>query len=219
MNSRSSNYFLQYGDTPVCLGLDTQEKNYAGSIATLQGYGETENGTRGDLLEANVTVITNEACKELLQFNATKKSKVRLDGGAALPAGLEGLFCAQGIYKNGVFSGPCKGDAGGPLTTVDKDKDTLIGIISGGVGCGKGVPSWYTRVSHHEKWFRCIIEMSRKLNNNQKKVEEACRESVQSEPKCVDPNNLIFGEKAFRKYQETVDTKRDLCPNPKKVIQ
>ena len=114
---------------------------------------------------------------------------------------------------------PCKGDAGGPLTTVDKDKDTLIGIISGGVGCGKGVPSWYTRVSHHEKWFRCIIEMSRKLNNNQKKVEEACRESVQSEPKCVDPNNLIFGEEAFRKYQETVDTKRDLCPNPKKVNQ
>lgn len=129
--------------------LDRREEDaYIGSVATIQGYGETENGTRGDLLEANVTVISNEDCKEMLQENATDHRKVEIHGGAALPLGLEGLFCSQGIYKDGVFSGPCKGDAGGPLTAVDKknkDRTTLIGIISGGVGCGKGVPSWYTR--------------------------------------------------------------------------
>ena len=199
-----------------------REDDYIGSVASVQGYGETENGTRGDLLEANVTVISNEKCKEYLQKNATDHKKVKKDGGAALPLGLEGLFCSQGIYKDGVFSGPCRGDAGGPLTAKNKknkNRTTLIGIISGGVGCGKGVPSWYTRVSHHEKWIRCIIEMSGKLNGNQKKVEEACKKSVQVEPECVDRNNLIFGIEAFRDYQDTADIKRDLCDDRNPTVK
>lgn len=53
--------------------------------------------------------------------------------------------------------------------------------------------------------------MSGKLDSNQMKVEEKCGKFVQAEPECVDQNNLIFGIKAFRDYQETVDTKRDLC--------
>jgi len=30
--------------------------------------------------------------------------------------------------------------------TFSREKDTLIGIISGGIGCGLGIPHWYTKV-------------------------------------------------------------------------
>ena len=47
----------------------------------------------------------------------------------------------------GIFSGPCAGDDGGPLTVDDQGVKQLIGVVSGGIGCGTGVPSWYTKVS------------------------------------------------------------------------
>ena len=46
----------------------------------------------------------------------------------------------------GIFSGPCAGDDGGPLTVDDQGVKQLIGVVSGGIGCGTGVPSWYTKV-------------------------------------------------------------------------
>ena len=50
------------------------------------------------------------------------------------------------------MQGPCKGDSGGPLyvnhgTSSARRIQTLEGIISGGLACGKNTPSWYTRVS------------------------------------------------------------------------
>ena len=62
-------------------------------------------------------------------------------------------FMAGQQDDNGVFTGSCKGDSGGPLKTqfVDSKRDTLIGIVSGGVGCGNGIPGWYTKV--HIKIF------------------------------------------------------------------
>ena len=65
-----------------------------------QGYGLTEDGTTGQLREANVTVISNEDCTEMWRHNASQP-----DGGAqikrqltnALPNGIDyGLLCAQG---------------------------------------------------------------------------------------------------------------------------
>ena len=130
----------------------------------------TENGTKGYLLEANVTVISNELCKEYLDYNGTQRVQVKTKINNALSNGLNyGLFCTQGIQafsipkllsvkiyfklpgyqdENGVFTGSCKGDSGGPLKTrfLDSKKDTLIGIVSGGVGCGSGIPGWYTKV-------------------------------------------------------------------------
>ena len=31
----------------------------------------------------------------------------------------------------------------------DSKRDTLIGIVSGGVGCGNGIPGWYTKVPNN----------------------------------------------------------------------
>ena len=111
----------------------------------------------------------------------------------------------------GIFSGPCKGDCGGPLQTVDtnnEDRTTLLGIVSGGIGCGRGIPGWYTKVSFHINWIRCIIDKSVQFNNNQNRVVEACKDEIQSEPTCVKEADLVFGVKEFR---EIKDKKYDLC--------
>ena len=177
---------------------------HKGATATIQGYGKTETGSFGTLVETNVTVISNEECREMLSHNASRKS-IRRKGTEHLPLGLNyGMFCGQGSPNDeGTFSGSCKGDSGGPLTIVDQDnqdRSTLIGIVSGGIGCGRGIPGWYTKVSFHTKWIRCIIDKSLQFRNNQRKVEEACQSYVKSEPACVNRNDLIFGEDEFNEY-------------------
>ena len=103
----------------------------------MQGYGTTEDGTVGNLLETNVTIINNRACKEQFEKNITAykyKAAVSQKLCKALPFGLnDALLCAQGIQnQDGVFSGSCKGDSGGPMTAQDdENKKTLIGIVSG----------------------------------------------------------------------------------------
>ena len=85
--------FIKFGDSPTCLpenGLKVANK-----IATVQGYGVTEKGTKGDPLEANVTVITNQYCKQILRANVTNDeiSAKKILRGPSL--GLDyGLLCA-----------------------------------------------------------------------------------------------------------------------------
>ena len=119
---------------------------------------------------------------------------------------------AQGfVNEKGVFSGPCKGDCGGPMQTEDtnnEDRTTLIGIVSGGIGCGLGIPAWYTKVSFHADWISCIIDKSVLFNNYQNKVVEACRNTVQPEPTCVQATDLVFGVEEF----ENIENKKyELC--------
>ena len=177
----------------------------------MQGYGITENGTRGSLLEVNVTVIDNEECTKQLRYNATEKRSVRNKLRTALPKGIMGLglFCTQGEKDEvtGKFDGSCRGDSGGPLLTSDpgnEARQTLIGVVSGGAGCGLGVPPWYTRISYHAEWFNCIIDKTNehlkqgnanhKRGFTQRKVEEDCKNYIQSEPSCTDKNNLLLGD-------------------------
>ena len=45
-----------------------------------------------------------------------------------------------------LFQGTCDGDSGGPLYAYDDDnRQTLVGVTSGGLGCGTDIPNWYTR--------------------------------------------------------------------------
>ena len=58
-----------------------------------------------------------------------------------------------------LFQGPCPGDSGGPLYLENYTESgdvigrTVIGIVSGGVGCGNNpdkkpnYPKWWARVS------------------------------------------------------------------------
>ena len=136
--------FLQFGDTPVCLGKD--ESDFLSKVASVSGYGETEDGTSGELLTWNVKIIDNQKCKEQFVHNITNYYN---DKGVdtisnklcqALPNGLDdGFVCGQGIefdggdcFQGAFYSGSCKGDSGGPMTALDDDnRETLIGIVSG----------------------------------------------------------------------------------------
>ena len=186
--------FDKFGDSPTCL--DKPDQNHEGEIATVQGYGVTEDGSVGDLLETNVTIISNDKCKEYFTYNSTENKAIKRQIDTALPNGLNyGFLCAQGkMNKKGVFSGSCKGDSGGPLTAQDKnDKRTLIGIVSGGIGCGKGIPGWYTKVSFFYPWIDCIIQTSLETNGNYRKVQEKCDKVAEDlVPPCLKGEDLIF---------------------------
>ena len=117
------------------------------------------------------------------------------------------------MNQEGIFSGPCKGDCGGPMQTEDSNNEnrtTLIGIVSGGIGCGLGIPAWYTKVSFHSSWIRCIVDKSVQFNNNQNKVLEACMDTVQPEPTCVKAKELVVKEDEFNKIK---NKKYELCEN------
>ena len=62
-------FLSQFGDSPFCL--DQGEKTFYEEIATVQGYGLTEDGVNGDLLETNVTIINNQQCLRQFESNIT----------------------------------------------------------------------------------------------------------------------------------------------------
>ena len=157
--------------------MDKSGLDIIGKTATVQGKGVTEFGEVGSLLETNVTVISNELCSEILSYNGTLNKAIKRRIERALPNGLdESFLCAQGhMTDDGVITAPCKGDSGAPLTLHDDmGKQTLIGVVSGGVGCGKGVPSWYSMVSHYYPWIDCVIQTSRDNKGNVDIVREKC---------------------------------------------
>ncbi|MCK0128653.1 serine protease [Erythrobacter sp. F6033] len=68
-----------------------------------------------------------------------------------------GQLCAG--TKTGIDS--CRGDSGGPL--VDLRTDTLVGLVSGGKGCGIiGTPSVYVDVAHYLDWIAKAKALARR---------------------------------------------------------
>ena len=63
-----------------------------------------------------------------------------------------GTLAADGSIEAGKDS--CQGDSGGPLTREeDGGVRSLVGVVSGGKGCGAGKPAVYTRMSHYDAWI------------------------------------------------------------------
>jgi len=53
----------------------------------------------------------------------------------------------------------CQGDSGGPLVLLGA-KPMLVGLVSGGIGCGRNAAA-FSRVSHYVPWIRSIIGAAR----------------------------------------------------------
>ena len=188
--------FDLYGDSPTCMdkGIELE-----GKLGNVQGHGLTEFGSIGELLESNVTIISNDDCRETLRHNTTNNNEARKQIDNALPQGLNyGLLCAQGRRsrnKDGDFTGACKGSPSGSLTTKDdEDRTTLVGIISGGIGCANGIPGWNTKVGFHSEWVNCIIETSRSIIKKTD-IEKSCVHLTTKPKKCqeIEIEDLIFG--------------------------
>ncbi|KYM97521.1 PREDICTED: proclotting enzyme-like [Cyphomyrmex costatus] len=120
---------------PICLPSGSQL--YSGKTATVIGWGSLrESGPQPAVLqEVSIPVWSNSECK--------------LKYGAAAPGGIvDSFLCAGRAAKDS-----CSGDSGGPLM-VNDGRWTQVGIVSWGIGCGKGqYPGVYTRVTHFLPWI------------------------------------------------------------------
>ncbi|KAL4154866.1 hypothetical protein PRNP1_006980 [Phytophthora ramorum] len=97
--------------------------NQVGTVATVRGWGLTENGSESLMLkEVNVQIVSNAECNKEYSDRIT-----------------EGMLCAG----DGNGRDSCNGDSGGPLIA----NDVLVGIVSWGGKCGVNA-GVYTRVSY-----------------------------------------------------------------------
>ncbi|EFN86241.1 proclotting enzyme [Harpegnathos saltator] len=120
---------------PICLPSGSQL--YSGKTATVIGWGSLrEGGVQPAVLqEVSIPVWSNSECK--------------LKYGIAAPGGIvDSFLCAGQAAKDS-----CSGDSGGPLM-INDGRWTQVGIVSWGIGCGKGqYPGVYTRVTHFLPWI------------------------------------------------------------------
>ncbi|CAH1989251.1 unnamed protein product [Acanthoscelides obtectus] len=120
---------------PICL--PSGNNDHAGKTGTVIGWGSLrESGPQPAVLqEVNIPIWNNRDCK--------------LKYGPAAPGGIvEHMICAGRANRDS-----CSGDSGGPLM-VKNGKWTQIGIVSWGIGCGKGqYPGVYTRVEKFLPWI------------------------------------------------------------------
>ncbi len=76
-----------------------------------------------------------------------------------------GAICAGTLAPDGSIAAgkdSCQGDSGGPLTREeDGGKRSLVGVVSGGKGCGAGKPAVYTRVSYYADWIKAAKAAAR----------------------------------------------------------
>ncbi|KAG7378958.1 hypothetical protein PHYPSEUDO_009271 [Phytophthora pseudosyringae] len=118
----------------------------SGMWGTAMGWGLTSAPPNGmaseELLRLSQQVITNDACRKALKSTTIDMSQV----------------CAGGEQGKS----PCQGDTGGPFIKENAQgdgDDVLIGLVSGGNGCGiKGSPAIYSRVSSALPWINSVIK-------------------------------------------------------------
>ncbi|CAK4651545.1 hypothetical protein LEN26_009909 [Aphanomyces euteiches] len=113
--------------TPVPVSFDTVGANVP---IVVRGWGATqENGDEPNaLLELTINTLDNAKCANLLSgYNVDNT-----------------MVCAGG--QSGKDS--CQGDSGGPLTIESNGQETLVGVVSWGIGCAEAnKPGVYGRLS------------------------------------------------------------------------
>merc|ERR1711971_1022998 len=122
--------------SPVCLPADA-DATFTGEVATVTGWGSLGEGNQipAILQEANVTVISNAACRAAPQPYKDGIS--------------EAMLCAAAPGKDS-----CQGDSGGPLILLENSRQTLVGVVSWGVGCAlPEFPGVYSRVTVAMDWI------------------------------------------------------------------
>ncbi|KAG7390128.1 hypothetical protein PHYBOEH_007144 [Phytophthora boehmeriae] len=133
---------------PVRLCAANGSDNNVGTMATVFGWGATENSTSSDSLRpVDVEVISNEKCGEYFTSGVSDE-----------------ILCAG----TGNGADACRGDSGGPLV-VD---DVLIGIVSAGSrSCGE-TPGLYTRVASVLDYINDVLTYGINETNSQNLTDE-----------------------------------------------
>jgi len=122
--------------SPICL--PSAKNTYVDKPAAIAGFGSTEYGgsSSSRLLKAEVQTMSNSGCIRKFGFSGR-----RLVG--------DNQMCA---YDD--ESDTCQGDSGGPLMVKSsKGYYTQAGVVSFGIGCSKGYPGVYTRITSYLRWI------------------------------------------------------------------
>lgn len=137
-------FFLDYV-RPICLPTSNEElrKSYLGQKLFVAGWGKTENRSESNIkLKVQIPVKQTSECSTTYSIANVKLGP--------------GQMCAGG--EKGRDS--CRGDSGGPLMTVSKDKNKedhwfAAGVVSFGPSpCGmENWPGVYTKVSKYVNWI------------------------------------------------------------------
>jgi len=131
---------IDLGDKALaaCLPSSNDPPLTPGTALTVSGWGTLEAGGDGpkELHSVNVPFVTNQECGQAYaQYQPITAN----------------MMCAGNIEEGGIDS--CQGDSGGPLTL--KDKNTIVGVVSWGVGCADaGFPGVYAKVSAQLQWIK-----------------------------------------------------------------
>ncbi|CAO1436612.1 unnamed protein product [Diamesa hyperborea] len=111
--------------------------NFAGVNAVLSGWGRfgSTQASSTFLRFVNLQVITNLACR--VRFPTIIQ---------------DSTICANGEGN----VGGCNGDSGGPLSVQSNGQSLLVGVTSfvSGVGCERGFPTGFARVSSFIPWIQ-----------------------------------------------------------------
>lgn len=123
---------IQFNDKVQPIPMETEYVD-AGIEAILCGWGDLKyEGPNPDNLQfLKLETISVRECQESV--------------GYPMPS----VFDTQICTFTGYGEGACHGDSGGPLTSNGK----LIGVVSWGYPCAKGVPDVFTRVSSYISWI------------------------------------------------------------------
>ncbi|XP_076029995.1 uncharacterized protein LOC143018498 [Oratosquilla oratoria] len=123
---------------PICLN---SGGDFVGQYATVAGWGSIYEGgpQPGDLMEVRLRVWSNEDCRQKY--------------GSAAPGGIVPSYLCAG--QGGKDS--CSGDSGGPLVIKAGSVMKQVGLVSWGIGCGKGqYPGVYSRISYFLPWINRV---------------------------------------------------------------
>ncbi|KAH9111716.1 hypothetical protein AeMF1_013841 [Aphanomyces euteiches] len=136
--------------TPVQISFDEIGSNVP---VVVRGFGTTsEGGSEPDVLQKlTINTLSNSRCAQLLSGNTVDDTMV----------------CAGG--KAGKDS--CQGDSGGPLTIESNGQETLVGVVSWGLGCAEpNKPGVYGRLSAARDFIEPYLSSSRLRAANASKI-------------------------------------------------
>ncbi|KAK7070281.1 Tryptase gamma [Halocaridina rubra] len=124
---------------PVCL--DKSTRQYNGDNVIVAGWGSMYEGgpQTSSLFQVQLRVWSNDQC--------------RTKYGGVAPGGIVSSYLCAG--QDGKDS--CQGDSGGPLVKHVGGVWTQVGIVSWGIGCGKGrYPGVYSRITSFLPWINRV---------------------------------------------------------------
>ncbi|HSD17540.1 MAG TPA: serine protease [Thermomonas sp.] len=128
-----------------------------GEALRVTGWGWMGQRNAGDAvtrMDSAQRLQRNPADLQQLTLNHLPDARCAEEYGKQYGAGTlcAGSLAADGSIATGKDS--CQGDSGGPLTREeDGGARSLVGVVSGGKGCGAGKPAVYTRMSQYDDWI------------------------------------------------------------------